>query len=368
MSTRWTGCKTCCHCRFQRAGPAGPSGPTATPTEPSCACVTAMSCFPLETSAQETTAKPGHALLTPILYQVITHAHSHTLEWLPMWTHTRFLSSGHPCMTWQHTSLSTHTLHQPTSHHHMPPVVIQLISKIPVIMKYTIDPSERLVSGQRSGSAAGQHFWGWLVLVSCSRTPECGRWLHGGVNPVAALKGSLSTHSNNPAAVLASLWVSESCQVMQKTLSPALLLLLNAGGRNVLCAVFCTCSFKHFSHFFHCLFLCLYLCFNCDLPFNNETLFLIGLIALRQCVAVLLWAVNNANPANSEMSPSFSFSTSNLQFSNSSLSFIILWVIKYQHPRNVWNAETHCPIHTNLACSIISIVSSEKCTRGFTVG
>lgn len=244
------------------------------------------------------------------------HTCTFTHTWMAAYVNTHtfliFRAPMHDMTT--HKSEHTHTLHQPTTHHHMPPVVIQLISKIPVIMKYTIDPSERLVSGQRSGSAAGQHFWGWLVLVSCSRTPECGRWLHGGVNPVAALKGSLSTHSNNPAAVLASLWVSESCQVMQKTLSPAVLLLLNAGGRNVLCAVLCTCSFKHFSHFFHCLFLW-HLCFNFDLPFNNEALFLIGLIALRQCVAALLWAVNNANPANSEMSPCFLFSTSNLQFS-----------------------------------------------------
>lgn len=78
VDTHWTGNEICCQHHFQRAGPAGQSGPTVTPTELRCVCVIAMSCFQLETSAQETTAKQGHALLTPILYQVITDTHTHS--------------------------------------------------------------------------------------------------------------------------------------------------------------------------------------------------------------------------------------------------------------------------------------------------
>lgn len=73
--TAQTSCEMCCRGCFQRVGPGGRSGPTATPAAPSCACVTAMSFFPLETSVQETAVKPGPARLTPTLYQVHTHSH-----------------------------------------------------------------------------------------------------------------------------------------------------------------------------------------------------------------------------------------------------------------------------------------------------
>lgn len=137
-----------------------------TPTGPRCVCVTAMSCFQLETSALETIARPGRALQTPISYQVITHTH----------LHSRIFSSGKSWSLMRNSTLNTH-IHTNThlfytTHHHMPTAVIQFISKNPVIMKYVTDPSEGLLSGQRSGSATGRHFWG---LVSCSRTTECGR-------------------------------------------------------------------------------------------------------------------------------------------------------------------------------------------------
>lgn len=76
---RSVGCDMCCPCCLQRAGPTGPSGPTATPVATSCVCVTATSCSPLETSAQETAVRHGPVLRTPTSYQVIPHERS--------WTH-----------------------------------------------------------------------------------------------------------------------------------------------------------------------------------------------------------------------------------------------------------------------------------------
>lgn len=96
------------------------------------------------------------------------HTHTHL--------HSRIFSSGKSWSLMRNSTLNTH-IHTNThlfytTHHHMPTAVIQFISKNPVIMKYVTDPSEGLLSGQRSGSATGRHFWG---LVSCSRTTECGR-------------------------------------------------------------------------------------------------------------------------------------------------------------------------------------------------
>ncbi len=96
-------------------------------------------------------------------------------------------------------------------------------------MKYVIDPSKGLVLGRRSGSATGQHFWGWLGWASCLRSPKRGRWLDGGVNPSATLKGCFPAHSDNPAAILVSLWAEESCQAVQKALTQAVLLFPNVG-------------------------------------------------------------------------------------------------------------------------------------------
>lgn len=56
-----------------------------------------------------------------------------------------------------------------------------LTSKNPVIMKYVNVPSKGHFSGQRSGSLSGQHFWEWMKLACCTRTPEHSRWMHGGV-------------------------------------------------------------------------------------------------------------------------------------------------------------------------------------------
>lgn len=114
MDTHWIGCEMCCHCCFQRAGPAGQSGPTVIPTEPSCVCVTVMSCFPLETSVQETAAKPGRALLTPILYQVITH----TLILLLMCIHASLFSLVISCSLMHD---STHKFEYIYILHHPPP-------------------------------------------------------------------------------------------------------------------------------------------------------------------------------------------------------------------------------------------------------
>lgn len=82
-----------------------------------------------------------------------------------------------------------------------------LISNNPVIMKCVIDRSKGHFPGQRSGSLSGQHFWRRVKLVSCSRTPECSRWLHGGVNPGATLKSCLPSHFKYPAAIGVLLWV-----------------------------------------------------------------------------------------------------------------------------------------------------------------
>lgn len=69
-------------------------------------------------------------------------------------------------------------------------------------MKYTVKPLKGNISGQRSGSATGQHVREQMVFMFCSRAPECSRRLYGGVSWRATLKGSLPAHSNNPAAIL----------------------------------------------------------------------------------------------------------------------------------------------------------------------
>ena len=111
-----------------------------------------------------------------------THTHTHTVA-------SSLRESVRHSFAWLNTQLWAHTHTFCATCHHMPTAVIQFISKNPAIMKYVIDPSEELLAGQRSGSASGQRLWGWFGLVSSWRTPECGRWLHGGVNPVATLKG-----------------------------------------------------------------------------------------------------------------------------------------------------------------------------------
>lgn len=53
----------------------------------------------------------------------------------------------------------------------MPTAVIHFIFKNPVIKKYVIDPSEGLDSGQRSGSATGQHFWEMVGISVLLKDP-----------------------------------------------------------------------------------------------------------------------------------------------------------------------------------------------------
>lgn len=136
-------------------------------TGPSCVSVTVTSYFPLETSAQETAVRPGHALLTPILYQVIPHSHtgqdigflSAVISWAIMHDIT------HTFLARIHTFCTTH-------HHHMPTAAIHFIFRNPVIIKSVIDPSEGLVSGQRSGSATGQHFWEMVGISVVLKDPR----------------------------------------------------------------------------------------------------------------------------------------------------------------------------------------------------
>lgn len=73
-----------------------------------------------------------------------------------------------------------------------------LTFKNPVIMKYVNVPSKGHFSGQRSGSLSGQHFWEWMKLVCCTRTPEHSRWMHVGVMLVLHLRAVSLLISTTP--------------------------------------------------------------------------------------------------------------------------------------------------------------------------
>lgn len=88
----------------------------------------------------------------------------------------------------------------------------KLISKNLVIMKYVIGPPRDTCWAKGQVHCQGSTFGKWMKLVCCSRTPECSRWLHGGVDAGATLKGSCSPHFNFPAVILVLLWDQESCQ------------------------------------------------------------------------------------------------------------------------------------------------------------
>lgn len=75
-----------CDRPLQRVGPAGQGGHTVTPTGPRCACGTATSCFPLETSAWATTARQG--LAPPILILYLVSACTHTRTCVPVLVRT----------------------------------------------------------------------------------------------------------------------------------------------------------------------------------------------------------------------------------------------------------------------------------------